>query len=69
MLDDLEVRVAVSSGIKSKEIECVFAKNRFLFKFKMVSGELCIEGEFYVVIILDECYWMLEDNVYVLCFL
>ena len=68
-LDDLEVRVAVPPGTKSKEIECAFAKNRFSFKLKTASGEPRIEGEFYAAITPDECYWTLEDNAYVSCFL
>ena len=68
-LDDLEMRVAVPPGTKSKEVECAFAKNRFSFKLKTASGEPRIEGDFYAAITPDECYWTLEDNAYVSCFL
>jgi len=68
-LDDLEMRVAVPPGTKSKDVECAFAQRRFSFKVKTASGEPRIEGDFYAAITPDECYWTLEDNAYVSCFL
>jgi len=71
-LDDLELRVAVPPGTKSKQVRCEFTKDRFTFYIAGAGSEKCepkIEGEFHAAIAPDDCYWTLEDNAYVSCFL
>ena len=72
-LQDVEVRVAVPPGTKSKQVKCEFTKDRFSFKVYGADGveaeASTIAGEFYAPVAPDECYWTLEDNAYVSCFL
>lgn len=72
-LQDVEVRVAVPPGTKSKQVKCEFTKDRFSFKVYGADGVVAeastIAGEFYAPVAPDECYWTLEDNAYVSCFL
>jgi len=68
-LDDLEVRVAVPPGTKSKQIKCVFTKTTFLFSIDGAADAPLIQGEFHAAVAPDDCYWTLEDNTYVSVFL
>lgn len=71
-LDDVDVRVAVPPGTKSKQVRCDFTMDTFSFHLVDASGkriEPAFEGKFHAPIAPDDCYWTLEDNAYVVCFL
>ena len=68
-LDDLEVRVAVPPGTKSKQVDVSFTKTKFSLSVKNGDDSVEISGDFHAPIAPDDCYWTLEDNAYVSVFL
>jgi len=73
-LEDVDVRVPVPPGTKSKQIRCDFTKDKFSFRVNAASGanappELVIEGDLFAPVATDECYWTLEDGAVVAAFL
>lgn len=68
-LDDLEVRVAVPPGTKSKQVDVSFTKTKFSLSVKNGDDSVEVSGDFHAPIAPDDCYWTLEDNAYVSVFL
>mmetsp|Transcript_9999 Transcript_9999/g.14725 ORF Transcript_9999/g.14725 Transcript_9999/m.14725 type:complete len:226 (-) Transcript_9999:69-746(-) len=58
-LKDLTLEYPVTYGTRGKQVECTIAKSSLVLK---VRGETLFNGSFPEDVIVDECFWSIEDR-------